>query len=108
MQAAATQSEVTSRTRSSALAALWHGLLQLTALSAHMPCSPLRPSLLKPLHPALPSSLCKQRRQEALRYILSFGCPGVFYIGDQPWVRTVVVGQSFMLHQIRKMVGGSG
>jgi tRNA pseudouridine38-40 synthase len=40
----------------------------------------------------------------AKRYIVSFRCQGVFEIQGQPWVRMVVIGQSFMLHQIRKMV----
>ena len=42
---------------------------------------------------------------QAKRYILSFTCPGVFLVDGQPWVRMVVTGQSFVLHQIRKMVG---
>ena len=29
----------------------------------------------------------------------------MFEIGGQRWVRMVVIGQSFMLHQIRKLVG---
>ena len=41
----------------------------------------------------------------AKRYILSFTCEGTVDIGGAPWVRLVVVGQSFILHQIRKMVG---
>lgn len=41
----------------------------------------------------------------AKRYILSFTCEGTVRIGGAPWVRLVVVGQSFILHQIRKMVG---
>jgi tRNA pseudouridine38-40 synthase len=42
---------------------------------------------------------------QAKRFILSFKCDGVFEINGTKWVRTVVIGQSFMLHQIRKMIG---
>ncbi|KAK9813288.1 hypothetical protein WJX72_011914 [[Myrmecia] bisecta] len=38
------------------------------------------------------------------RYILSFQCEPITVEG-QAWVRMVVIGQSFILHQIRKMVG---
>jgi len=42
----------------------------------------------------------------ATRYIVSFRCDGVSVLPDgQRWVRLVVFGQSFILHQIRKMVG---
>ncbi|EIE26889.1 pseudouridine synthase, partial [Coccomyxa subellipsoidea C-169] len=41
----------------------------------------------------------------AKRYILSFKCAGTMNLEGQQWVRMVVVGQSFMLHQIRKLVG---
>jgi tRNA pseudouridine38-40 synthase len=41
----------------------------------------------------------------AKRYIISFTCEGTVDIGGAHWVRLVVVGQSFILHQIRKMVG---
>ena len=43
------------------------------------------------------------------RNILSFDCKGVFTIGSGEsavrWVRTQVHGQSFLLNQIRKMIG---
>jgi tRNA pseudouridine38-40 synthase len=42
---------------------------------------------------------------QAKRFMLSFKCEGVTEIKGQRWVRMVVVGQSFMLHQIRKMIG---
>jgi tRNA pseudouridine38-40 synthase len=42
---------------------------------------------------------------QAKRFIMSFKCDGVFEINGTKWVRTVVIGQSFMLHQIRKMIG---
>ena len=42
---------------------------------------------------------------QARRYIHSFGCRGTFDINGQEWVRVEVIGQSFMLHQIRKMIG---
>ena len=42
---------------------------------------------------------------QAKRYMLSFTCEGVAEIKGQRWVRMEVVGQSFMLHQIRKMIG---
>lgn len=41
----------------------------------------------------------------AKRFILSFRCAGVMEVAGERWVRLVVVGQSFMLHQIRKLVG---
>ena len=43
---------------------------------------------------------------DAKRYMLSFRCGGVMEIDGRRWVKMVVVGQSFMMHQIRKMVGG--
>jgi hypothetical protein len=39
----------------------------------------------------------------ARRFIHSFQA-SLMSIGGEPWVKLVVVGQSFMLHQIRKMV----
>lgn len=45
----------------------------------------------------------------ARRHILSFRCTGTFTITSSghtaPWVRLRAHGQSFLLHQIRKMVG---
>eukprot|EP00775_Hariotina_reticulata_P008792 gene8792-8971_t len=46
---------------------------------------------------------CLATDSSALRYILSFTAE-LKDIAGQPWVKMVVVGQSFMLHQIRKMV----
>ena len=39
---------------------------------------------------------------------LACRCKGVFEINGERWVRMVVIGQSFMLHQIRKLVRGAG
>jgi len=40
----------------------------------------------------------------ANRYIISFDCSAPFEINGEQFVRTTVVGQSFMLHQIRKLI----
>ncbi|KAK9826791.1 hypothetical protein WJX81_001378 [Elliptochloris bilobata] len=43
----------------------------------------------------------------AKRFILSFRVGGALQLEGRPWVRLVVLGQSFMMHQIRKMVGAA-
>ena len=42
---------------------------------------------------------------QAKRYILSFDCSEPFEAHGETFVRCQVVGQSFMLHQIRKLIG---
>lgn len=39
------------------------------------------------------------------RYILEFYCSLPFQIGEEMFLNVTVVGQSFLLHQIRKMIG---
>ncbi|TMW60008.1 hypothetical protein Poli38472_000050 [Pythium oligandrum] len=39
------------------------------------------------------------------RYIMSFGADKPFVENDMEWIRLRVVGQSFLLHHIRKMIG---
>ncbi|KAI9094026.1 pseudouridine synthase [Phlyctochytrium arcticum] len=43
--------------------------------------------------------------RSAQRYIIKFGCEDPIIRGGIEWVRCQVTGQSFMLHQIRKMIG---
>ncbi|KAJ3108428.1 tRNA pseudouridine synthase 1 [Phlyctochytrium planicorne] len=47
---------------------------------------------------------CEFKENSAKRYILSFKAFEPFVINDMEWVCLQVNGQSFMLHQIRKMV----
>uniref|UniRef100_A0AAV1TFB5 Pseudouridine synthase I TruA alpha/beta domain-containing protein n=1 Tax=Peronospora matthiolae TaxID=2874970 RepID=A0AAV1TFB5_9STRA len=42
---------------------------------------------------------------QAKRFIISFGVDRPFVQNDMEWVRLRVVGQSFLLHHIRKMIG---
>ncbi|CEG35362.1 trna pseudouridine(38-40) synthase [Plasmopara halstedii] len=42
---------------------------------------------------------------QANRYIISFEAENPFVQNDMEWVRLRVVGQSFLLHHIRKMIG---
>ncbi len=42
---------------------------------------------------------------DAIRTVYSMHCDGMLQLGGSTWVRLAVQGQSFMLHQIRKMVG---
>ncbi|KAG7394784.1 hypothetical protein PHYBOEH_004662 [Phytophthora boehmeriae] len=42
---------------------------------------------------------------QAMRYIISFEVEHPFVQNDMEWVRLRVVGQSFLLHHIRKMIG---
>ena len=42
---------------------------------------------------------------QAKRYIISFECSAPFEVEGEQFVRCQVVGQSFMLHQIRKLIG---
>ncbi|XP_029834803.2 tRNA pseudouridine synthase A [Ixodes scapularis] len=47
----------------------------------------------------------KSEDPSAMRYIISAECGQPFVQGDQEFVQVQIKGQSFMLHQIRKMVG---
>lgn len=51
------------------------------------------------------TSRVKAEDPSAKRYIVSFEAGDVFTVGNMEFVRCKVVGQSFMLHQIRKMIG---
>lgn len=56
-----------------------------------------------------PSHLCTSQKKandpSAKRYIVSFECSDPFIHNNIQWVRCTVRGQSFMIHQIRKMIG---
>ncbi|KAJ1341004.1 tRNA pseudouridine(38-40) synthase [Batrachochytrium salamandrivorans] len=43
--------------------------------------------------------------KSSVRYIISFACSDPFIRSGMEWVSLKVKGQSFMLHQIRKMIG---
>lgn len=47
----------------------------------------------------------KSEDPSAMRYIISAECGQPFVQGDQEFLQIQIKGQSFMLHQIRKMVG---
>jgi len=47
----------------------------------------------------------KPTDSQAKRYILSFDCSEPFMVDGEEFVRCTVLGQSFMLHQIRKLIG---
>ncbi|MCO5610089.1 hypothetical protein L7F22_064324 [Adiantum nelumboides] len=51
------------------------------------------------------TSRVKAEDPSAKRYMVSFEAGDVFTVGDTEFVKCTVVGQSFMLHQIRKMIG---
>lgn len=51
------------------------------------------------------TSRIKPEDPSAKRYILSFQALNVFEVDGMQFVRCQVVGQSFILHQIRKMIG---
>jgi len=39
------------------------------------------------------------------RYIMSFQADRPFEVNGSEWIRLRVIGQSFLLHHIRKMIG---
>jgi len=46
----------------------------------------------------------KRGQAQAFRYILSFTVQDPIIVNDVEWIPTQVLGQSFLLHQIRKMI----